>query len=127
MAESGNQQIILKPAECCQKQLEFKVQQGWNGWEAYKPETAECQDCKTYFERKPQSKVVYKMNKGRGYNCLNCGLEILAEKVAHPIWDGPFPMSGSGKCHYETVPYCPKCEPKPDFHGTPIEVGEKFR
>jgi len=38
------------------------------------------------------------------------------------IWDGPFPMSGSGRCHYESVPYCPKCEEKPNIHGSPIRV-----
>ena len=45
----------------------------------------------------------------------------MGARIAHPIWDGPFPMSGSGRCDYEEVPYCPKCEKKPDFHGTPIE------
>jgi len=52
--------------------------------------------------------------------CKECGSVILGAKVAHPIWDGPFPMSGSGKCFYEEVPYCPKCEEKPSFHGEPI-------
>lgn len=51
-----------------------------------------------------------------------CGTEIEGATVAHPIWDGPFPMSGSGRCHYETIPYCPKCETKPDFRGAPIDV-----
>lgn len=51
-----------------------------------------------------------------------CGEEIMGAKVAHPIWDGPFPRSGSGQCHYETVPYCPKCEMEPSFHGAPIDV-----
>ena len=51
-----------------------------------------------------------------------CGTEIMGARVAHPIWDGPFPMSGSGRCHYETVPYCPNCETEPNFHGSPIDV-----
>ena len=51
-----------------------------------------------------------------------CGTEIMAAKVAHPIWDGPFPCSGSGQCHYETVPYCPECETAPNFNGAPIDV-----
>lgn len=58
---------------------------------------------------------------GKGYK-HKCGETIMAAQVAHPIWDGPFPMSGSGQCHYETVPYCPKCETKPSFHGAPIDV-----
>lgn len=51
----------------------------------------------------------------------SCGETILGARVAHPIHDGLFPLSGSGKCKYETVPYCPKCEEKPDFHGSPIK------
>ena len=51
-----------------------------------------------------------------------CGTIIMSTTVAHPIWDGPFPCSGSGRCHNEIVPYCPKCEVKPNFHGAPIDV-----
>jgi len=56
---------------------------------------------------------------GGGYT-HSCGTEIMGAEVAHPIWDGPFPCSGSGQCHYETVPYCPKCEEKPSYSGSPI-------
>ena len=63
---------------------------------------------------------------GKGYT-HQCGETLMAARVAHPIWDGPFPMSGSGRCEYETAPYCPKCEEKPDFHGAPIEIGWKAR
>jgi hypothetical protein len=54
------------------------------------------------------------------YKCRDCGQTILAARIAHPIWDGPFPMSGIGRCVYEEVPYCPKCEPKPNSHGSPV-------
>jgi len=50
----------------------------------------------------------------------SCGTTILAAQVAHPILDGPFPGSGSGKCDYDEMPYCPKCEEEPNFHGIPI-------
>ena len=50
----------------------------------------------------------------------NCGAKILGKTVAHPIWDGPFPCSGSGKCEYESVPYCPVCEEEPNSSGEPI-------
>ena len=50
----------------------------------------------------------------------SCGQEIIAITRAHPIWDGPFPCSGSGRCHYEQVPYCPECEEEPSSSGTPI-------
>lgn len=57
---------------------------------------------------------------GLGYK-HQCGTEIQGARVAHPIHDGPFPLSGSGRCHYETVPFCPKCEKEPNFHGSPID------
>lgn len=57
---------------------------------------------------------------GVGYK-HKCGAEIQGVRVAHPIHDGPFPLSGSGRCHYETVPFCLKCETEPSFHGSPID------
>lgn len=56
---------------------------------------------------------------GVGY-IHSCGTEIMSVRVAHPIWDGPFPCSGSGQCHYEITPYCPKCEEEPSSRGSPI-------
>jgi len=41
--------------------------------------------------------------------------------VAHLIHDSLFPLSGSGKCNYEYVPYCPNCENKPSFHRAPVK------
>ena len=58
---------------------------------------------------------------GVGYK-HNCGEEIQGARVAHPIWDGPFACSGSGRVHTEIVPYCPKCELAPGFQGAPIDV-----
>ncbi len=52
--------------------------------------------------------------------CGTCGGTILIVKRAHPIHDGPFPFSGSGKCQYEDIPYCPTCEEKPSASGAPI-------
>jgi hypothetical protein len=46
------------------------------------------------------------------FECVKCGAIILAATVAHPIWDGPFPCSGSGQCQYEDVhivPHARKC------------------
>ena len=54
------------------------------------------------------------------YKCRDCGETILAARVAHPIWNGPFPQSGSGKCLYEDISYCPECEQKPSLRGSPI-------
>lgn len=50
----------------------------------------------------------------------SCGETIISVTRAHPIWDGPFRASGSGRCHYEGVPYCPRCEEEPSESGTPV-------
>ena len=52
-----------------------------------------------------------------GYECRDCGAEILATK--HPLWNSPFPTSGTGRC-VKGVPYCPKCEEKPRIDGSPV-------
>jgi len=62
----------------------------------------------------------YILQPDRTYKCRDCGEAILAARIAHPVWDGPFAMSGGGRCVYEELPYCPKCEQKPDFHGSPV-------
>lgn len=62
------------------------------------------------------------INCGDDFVCRDCGSDIMGARVAHPIHDGPFPLSGSGRCEYETVPYCPECDDKPNFHGSPIIV-----
>jgi DNA-directed RNA polymerase subunit RPC12/RpoP len=113
------------------EQLEFSVDKEWqqfareNPWACFIPETALSPEGLEYI-RKKGSKIVYRKAEN-GYVCSTCGSEILAARVAHPIWDGPFPCSGSGRCHNEDVPYCPKCEKKPDFSGIPISVGPKVR
>ena len=54
------------------------------------------------------------------YKCKVCGSDILGKEVNHPIWDGPFPCSGSGKCSRSIEPYCPKCDQEPRSSGSPI-------
>lgn len=118
------------------EKLEFKVTAPWakfeeqNSWAAFIPETAKDASGQTFMRAKGRS-VVYKVKsedeKGSAsYECAQCGNEILSATVAHPIHDGPFPLSGSGECHYEAVPYCPRCEKKPDFHGTPVTARPQF-
>ena len=68
-------------------------------------------------------KRINKDNEGKQiYQCNDCSSDIMSSIVAHPIHDGPFPLSGSGQCHYEQVPYCPKCEEKPNYNGSFITV-----
>jgi len=54
------------------------------------------------------------------YKCPTCGVTIRAISVAHPIWNGPFAMSGSGQVFNEQRPYCPKCEEAPSDGGGPV-------
>ncbi len=54
------------------------------------------------------------------YKCRKCSSTIQSISVAHPIWNGPFAMSGSGRVFNESKPYCPKCEEKPSDRGSPV-------
>lgn len=105
------------------KDLKFE-RFGVPDWAEYQPEIAKHDGIE--YHRKRGSKIIYKQVKD-GYKCLNCDSDILVASVAHSIHDGPFPLSGSGKCEYEQVPYCPKCEKKPDFHGSFITIKEGLR
>ncbi len=54
------------------------------------------------------------------YECPKCGSTVLEAPVVHPCWDGPFAMSGRGKCVHEDRPYCPKCGERPGYRGCPV-------
>jgi hypothetical protein len=92
-------------------------------WAEFQPEIAKKNGIE--YHRKIGSKIIYKQTND-GFKCMDCGSDILVASVAHSIHDGPFPLSGSGKCEYEQVPYCPKCEKKPDFHGSFITIKRNF-
>jgi hypothetical protein len=96
---------------------------GVESWAAFQPEIAIKEGIE--YLRKKSSEIIYKAKIG-GFECLKCGSEILAARVAHPIYDGPFPRSGSGQFYYEPVPYCPNCEKEPNSSGSPIIIGIKF-
>jgi hypothetical protein len=99
--------------ECvkCKRELKFNTN--------YFPETADC-ECGAKYRRKPGAVNMY-IQRGDDFLCTVCGEKIMAAEVAHSIHDGPFPLSGSGRVQYEAVPYCPKCEKEPSFHGMPIK------
>ena len=130
------------------EQLEFSVNEEWqkfakeNHWASFILETAQDSNGVGY-HRKKGSQIAYRKIED-GFECVECGSEIQVGSVAHPIWDGPFPMSDSVKCNYEQVPYCPiwdgpfpmsdsvkcnyeqvpycpKCEKEPNFSGSPIQ------
>lgn len=69
-------------------------------------------------KREPGNMANYVKN-GDGLKCKDCGADIVGAQVAHPIWTSGF-CGGSGGCKYETVPYCPNCEKKPNFSGAPV-------
>ena len=72
--------------------------------------------------RKKGSDVIYKEMHDE-YRCMNCDSPIRVANVAHPIHDGsPSSLSGSGRCYYEEVPYCPTCEKTPRSSGCPIQI-----
>lgn len=117
------------PAPNVTEQLDFKVNAAWkefagrNPWAAFIPEFAKDSSGQRYMRGRDRT-IAYKIKDMPGKQtpeCAQCGGEVLAAKVAHPVHDGLFPLSGSGECRYETVPYCPRCEVKPAFHGAPIK------
>jgi len=97
--------------KCCEDNLEFKLIQP-KPWDDYKLYEATCKNCKTTYILKQGNSFAYKKNADGEWECARHKILVLAETVAHPVWDGPFPMSGSGKCEYEEIPYCPECEEK---------------
>lgn len=69
-------------------------------------------------KREPGNADNYVKN-GDGWKCKDCGADIFGAQVAHPVWIRGF-SGGGGECRYETLPYCPNCEKKPNFHGAPV-------
>lgn len=55
-----------------------------------------------------------------GYLCRDCGDEILAATVHHPVWIEGMGCAGTGEVRTSQVPYCPNCERKPGSQGTPV-------
>jgi len=70
-----------------------------------------------------ESTMVQEEGELKGYIHNPCGEVVLAFIDYRPIWDGPFPCSGSGRVKREVIPYCPKCEEEPKPQG-PIDLRE---
>ena len=109
--------------------LKFEITPEWqeaarqNSWASHIPEFATGPQGEHYMRGKGRT-VVYKGTPtgpdSFSYSCATCNSDIMGATVSHSIWDGPGPCSGGGEVRNEVVPYCPKCEPKPNFSGTPI-------
>lgn len=108
------------------KDLAFAVNKEWQQyqkefpWLSFVAEEARDKEGHLFMRKKGGSAVYQKVEDG--YQCTTCGSEIQQVEVIHSIWDGPFPMSGSGETTKECIPYCPKCEQKPNVRGTPIRI-----
>jgi len=84
----------------------------------------QCETCQGIFQTFGNVTAKYNENT-QGWDCVACGSEIEAKTVAHTVRDGFFAMSGSGEVRNEQVPYCPRCDKEPSFHGTAVnESGE---
>ena len=58
---------------------------------------------------------------GDTWKCRECDADILGAQVAHSVLMRGT-LAGFGECEYSMVGYCPNCEKKPDFHGSPVFV-----
>ena len=74
-----------------------------------------CSVCLTVRERK-NGQTIYAQKEG-GYVCAVCETKIVEVEILHSIQDIPGAAPGHGHVHIETVPYCPKCENKPNPSG----------
>lgn len=72
-------------------------------------------------KRAPGDEKNWELDDNREWVCRTCKGNILVAKVAHPVHVAGL-NGGFGECRYEEIGYCPNCEKKPDFHGTPIQT-----
>lgn len=54
--------------------------------------------------------------------CKNCGSIIMSQTVARSMHLKDM-LGGFGQCQYDEIPYCPKCEVRPNYHGKPVIIG----
>lgn len=110
-------------SECCGKALvwaRFSPR-----WADYPIEGAHCRECGLIFERKAGGETIYVELPEFSLKCLKCETPIATIAVTHKIEDGVERYFGEkNRIRVEAVPYCPKCEEKPDFHGNSIPIGK---
>ena len=98
--------------KCCNVELEFTYGGGFEE----EIDITNCIICNIVYHKKTSQKHAYKLENG-DFTCTKCESEILVAEISHPVHDGPFPLSGSGKVYREQMPYCPICETIPNSNG----------
>ena len=98
--------------KCCGVELEFV----FGGGLEEEIHEANCIICNTVYHKKLSQEHAYK-SVNEDFTCTKCGSGILIVEIAHTIHDGLFALSGPGKVKREQMPYCPKCEEKPNSNG----------
>jgi hypothetical protein len=101
---------------CCEQKLDWK---DFTELKDHRGKVAVCKKCSTLYEQNGETKNIYFAKLGKDYRHLGCGEEIQFISRIHPIWEKGT-CGGYGECKNEKMPYCPKCEEKPDSSGSPV-------
>ncbi len=103
--------------QCCETALSWKSFQG--GIE-YQGSRSSCSCCQNKYEHNIATGGIYvKAPDAERFSHLACGTDLSVADVAHSIWERGT-NAGWGEVVREAVPFCPKCEPQPSFHGRPV-------
>ncbi|MBN2838009.1 MAG: hypothetical protein JXM74_04570 [Fusobacteriaceae bacterium] len=94
------------------EKLEFKLVESNPAWVTFGKEFAEIDGVK--YHRKQGTEHIYRQV-GNLLECLDCGEDVLAATIEHPMPNNKFSFLGFGKARTEIVPYCPICEERPKY------------
>ena len=108
----------LDKTECCSIELNWT---SISGCIDHILEGSKCDVCDTIYEKRNTGSVLYVRKPNDTYRCGDCGRPVFPAEVIHPVHDGLFPLSGSGRTETENVPYCVECEDKPSVDGSFID------
>lgn len=105
--------------KCCGKELVFTKM-------GFSVHQAKCDNCGSYYQHRGGEGLYKTIDNGQNWFCVKCKGEIDGVTVHHPIHDGPFALSGSGRVETEMVPYCPHCEKEPNSSGDFIKPKKEW-
>ena len=105
--------------KCCETSLSWQPFQGSGGID-YRGSRTSCLCCQKRYEHNAATGGIYvKAPDAECFSHLACGTDISIADVAHSIWERGT-CAGWGEVVREAVPFCPNCEPQPQFHGRPV-------